>query len=103
MIIHDGRVTLTDRVALSNGLYEVAESMILEAELWTESQYMPADLRRQARKLGEIARHVLTGTADFAKAEAFNEAGRLILGRAIAARRFFESLNTPPLEERSAP
>lgn len=89
MIIHDGTITNIDRVALSNALLEVAEGFMQEQELWTMSAPAQTEFARNARLLAEIGRGVLSGAADFTKAEAFHEAGRLQLGRAIAARRFF--------------
>lgn len=96
MRIHDGRVTITDRIALSAALHQVAEGFVLEAELWTESTDAPPEFMRSARLLSELARHVLTGRANYAKAEAYHEAGRIKLGQAIAARRFFTALSSAP-------
>lgn len=89
MTIHDGTITLIDRIALSNALLEVADGFTQEAELWNLAPDAQQEFHRNARRLAEIARGVLGGYANHAKAEAFHEAGRLQLGRAIAARRFF--------------
>lgn len=96
MIIHDGTITNIDRIALSNALLEVAETFLQEAELWPMSPSSQAEFTKNARLLAEIARGVLSGAADFTKAEAFHEAGRLQLGRAMAARRFFTSVKHKP-------
>lgn len=92
--IHDGNITNIDRIALSNALLEVAEGFLQEQELWTMSAPAQAEFAKNARLLAEIGRGVLSGAADFAKAEAFHEAGRLQLGRAIEARRFFAAQHT---------
>jgi hypothetical protein len=94
MKIHDGNITNIDRIALSNALLEVAEGFIQEQELWTMSAPARADFAKNARLLAEIGRGVLSGAADFTKAEAFHEAGRMQLGRAIASRRFFTAQHT---------
>lgn len=87
--------TLTDRVALSNELYELAESFLFEAQQWTST-----DARQQCARSGritaEIARQLLSGRADYAKATAYVEAGRLILANVVACRRFFTAALTKP-------
>lgn len=98
---HDGTITNLDRIALSHALHEVAEGFMHEADVAT-GERIPAEYRRSARLLAEIARGVLNGRADYAKAEAFHEAGRIKLGQAIAARRFFTALTTPPNRTKEA-
>lgn len=87
--------TLTDRIALSNQLYELAEGFALEATLWTSSD-AKLNCARSGRMLTEVARQLLAGRADYAKAQAFDEAAKLILANVVATRRFFTSLLTPP-------
>ncbi|PCE13998.1 hypothetical protein AUC47_04945 [Microbacterium sp. SZ1] len=102
MNIHTDAPTLIDRVALSNSLYELAESFALEATLWTVGSPMRAELERSARLLAELARHVLTGRADHAKAEAFLDGGQTRLAEAQSIRRFRDTLNTPPRRTKGA-
>jgi hypothetical protein len=91
----DPEITNTDRIALSNHLYELAESFQLEASVWT-SPDAQLNCARTARKLVEVARHLLSGRADYAKATAYSEAAALILANVVACRRFFTSVLTPP-------
>jgi hypothetical protein len=97
-MIHSDTITIVDRVALSNALFEIAESFVQEATLWPLMPSARDEFNRTARKLAEIARGVLGGYADFAKAEAFHDAGLIQLGRAMAARRFVTAFETPPQE-----
>ncbi|KNY06858.1 hypothetical protein [Microbacterium sp. GCS4] len=87
--------TNTDRIALSNELYELAESFLLEAQQWTSTDAQQ-QCARSGRTTAEIARQLLSGRADYAKATAYAEAGRLILANVVACRRFFTSMLTPP-------
>lgn len=87
--------TNTDRIALANGLYELAESFLLEATLWKDDDAMEL-LARTGRKLAEVARAVPSGAADYPKANAYAEAADLILKNVTACRRFFTSVLTPP-------
>ncbi|MEV4738528.1 MULTISPECIES: hypothetical protein [unclassified Microbacterium] len=87
--------TNTDRIALSNQLYELAESFLLEAQLWTSTDAQQ-QCARSGRTIAEIARQLLAGRADFAKATAYADASKLILDNVIACRRFFTSMLTPP-------
>lgn len=96
MIAHDGTITNLDRIALANALLEVADGFIQETDLWVLTPDAQAEFTKNARLLAEIARGVLNGYANFEKAEAFHDAGRQQLGRAIAARRFFTNLNHKP-------
>lgn len=87
--------TNTDRIALSNQLYELAESFLDEAQLWTstDAQHQCA---RSGRIIAEIARQILAGRADYAKATAYAEASTLILANVTACRRFFTATLTKP-------
>lgn len=85
----------TDRIALSNQLYELAESFALEATLWT-SPDAQLNCARSGRQLAEVARLLIAGRADFAKAQAFADAATMIYRSVIAARRFFTAVMTPP-------
>lgn len=87
--------TNTDRIGLSNQLYELAESFLLEAQLWssTDAQRRCAE---SGRTIAEIARQVLAGRADFTKATAYAEASQLILANVTACRRFFTATLTKP-------
>lgn len=87
--------TNTDRIALSNNLYELAESFALEATLWTSSDAQ-LQCARTGRLLAEVARQLLSGRADYTKAEAFQDAATLLLANVVGCRRFFASLLTPP-------
>ncbi|WP_067200155.1 hypothetical protein [Microbacterium sp. XT11] len=87
--------TNTDRIALANALYELAESFALEATLWTSSDAQH-NCARTGRLLAEIARQLIAGRANYDKAKAFEDAGRLIHANVVACRRFFTSLLTPP-------
>lgn len=87
--------TNTDRIALSNQLYELAESFLLEAQQWTSTDAQQ-QCARSGRTTAEIARQLLAGRADFAKATAYAEAAQLILANVTACRRFFTSMLTPP-------
>lgn len=77
MNIHTGTITLTDRVALGNDLYELAESLTVEAKSWRPSQRR--ELERMSRVLAEIARGVVSGAAEYQRAEAFADAGAVLL------------------------
>lgn len=85
MRIHDGRVTLTDRVQLANELLQLAKSLHAEAGEFRAAAAL--ELARESRVLAELGRGVLADRVDFAKAEAFRDAGELTLQRAIAMRR----------------
>lgn len=87
--------TLTDRIALSNQLYELAEGFMLEATLWKSSNAR-LNCARSGRQLAEVARQLLSGRANYAKAQAFAEAASLILRNVIATRRFFTSVLAEP-------
>lgn len=86
MNIHTDAPTLTDRVALSNALYELAESCALEASMWLGGR-LKAELNRSATLLGRLARNSLVARVDHAKAEAYLDAGQRMLASAQAARR----------------
>lgn len=94
MMIHTGTVTAIDRIALSNLLYELAESFTEEAERWKPRN--KGELQRTGRLLAELARGVLSGAAQFTTAEAYADAGALQLARAVAQRRALTSILTPP-------
>lgn len=95
MTIHDGNTTLTDRIALSALLYELADGFAHEAKLWKAAD-THSECERTSRHLAELARGVVSGAADYTKAEAFTEAGTVILGNVIGARRFFASVLAEP-------
>ncbi|MCK2028107.1 hypothetical protein KZC56_17555 [Microbacterium sp. SSW1-47] len=77
MRIHTGTITITDRVALSNDLFELSESFAEEAKRWRPTARR--ELERNSRLLAEIGRGVLSGAADFQRAEAFADAGATTL------------------------
>lgn len=77
MRIHTGTITVTDRVALSNDLFELSEAFADEAKRWRPTARR--ELERNSRLLAEIARGVLSGAADFQRAEAFADAGATTL------------------------
>lgn len=85
----------TDSLASANALLELAASFEQEATMWREPG-AKAELGRTARHLAEIARHLIRGQADVEKADAFFEAGRIVLGNVQGARRFFQVILTPP-------
>lgn len=87
--------TKVDRIALSNHLYELAESFALEATLWTSTDAQ-LNCARSGRQLAEVARHVVAGRADMAKAQAFADAATMIYRSVVGSRRFFTSVLTPP-------
>ncbi|MEV8265953.1 hypothetical protein AB0P00_17585 [Microbacterium sp. NPDC077057] len=87
--------TNVDRIALSNQLYELAESFLLEAQLWTDTDAQHG-CARSGRQLAEVARQLLSGRADYTKAQAFAEAATLIYRNVSGCRRFFTSILTPP-------
>ena len=89
----------TDRIALSNQLYELAESFALEATLWPQPEAQ-LNLARSGRQLAEVARQLLSARADFAKAQAFAEAATLIYRNVVATRRFFAALMHEPKTSR---
>lgn len=87
--------TNTDRIALSNQLYELAESFALEATLGKDSD-AKLNCARSGRQLAEVARQLLGGRANFAKAQAFADAATSIYRSVVACRRFLTSTLTPP-------
>lgn len=87
--------TNTDRIALSNQLYELAESFALEATLWKADQ-AKLNLARSGRQLAEVARQLLSRRADFAKAQAFADAATSIYRSVVACRRFLTSTLAEP-------
>lgn len=87
--------TNTDRIALSNQLYELAESFALEATLWADAE-AKLGCARSGRQLAEVARQLIAGRADFAKAQAFADAAGLIYRNVVATRQFFTSITTQP-------
>lgn len=89
--------TNVDRIALSNQLYELAESFALEATLWS-SDDARLNCARSGRQLAEVARNVVAGRADMAKAQAFADAATMIYRSVVGSRRFFTSVLTPPVE-----
>lgn len=91
--------THTDRIALSNQLYELAESFALEVTLWS-SPDARLNLARSGRQLTEVARLLIAGRADYAKAQAFAEAATLIYRNVVATRRFFAAVMHEPTRSR---
>lgn len=85
MNIHTSTITLTDRVALSNDLYELSESFIAEAMRWRPSKRR--DIERNSRVLAELARGVLSGAANYQRAEAFADAGAILLAETQGQRK----------------
>lgn len=94
--IHDGRITHIDRLALSNALYEIAETFAEMSTRWRPETGIPADMQRQARLLAQVARSVLSPVYPYAKGEAFHDAGRHVLANERAAWEFFRTVATPP-------
>lgn len=94
--IHDDTVTRTDRIALSNALYALAERYADRSKLWPPTSPIPEDLRRKARMLSTVARAVLSPSYEYARADAFYDAGCRVLDREIAAHEFFRSVNAHP-------
>lgn len=87
--------TLTDRLALSNQLWELAESFALEATMWKDSD-AKVSCARSARQLAEVARQLIAGRADYAKATAFADAATMIYRSVVSCRRFLTATLTPP-------
>lgn len=83
-----------DRIAVAHLLLELAESFTLEATLWPHAG-CKADLERGAAQLATLGRLTLRDT-DIDKAEAFAQAGTLVLRNIQGARRFLRSMFTPP-------
>lgn len=77
MRIHTGTISQIDRTALSNDLYELSESFTVEAKTWRRSHR--EELERNSRVFAELARGVLSGAADYQRAEAFADAGVVLL------------------------
>lgn len=96
MNIHDGQITPVDRIGMSNALYALAERFAAMSNRWRPETGIPADMQRQARLLAEVARATLSPIYDYAKAEAFYEAGDQILRNERAAREFLRTVQTPP-------
>lgn len=96
MIIHDGTTTHTDRIALSNALYSLAERFGELAQRWGEDTGIPRDMQRQSRLLAQVGRSVLSPVYAYEKAEAFYEAGNRILDNERAAWEFFRCVRTAP-------
>lgn len=99
-LVHDGKITRVDRLALSNALYALAERFTEHAHRWARHPDVQADLLRQGRLLAQVGRVVVSSSYDYAKAEAFYSAGDKILGNEEAAWQFFRTLNTPPHRSR---
>ena len=97
--IHDGTITQLDRIALSHALYETAEQFAELAQRWKPETGIPKDMQRQARLLAQIARAVLGTAYEYARAEAFYDAGRRILANERAAWEFFRCVAPPQPKE----
>ena len=93
MNIHDGTVTRTDRISMSAALYELAENLVFEGQMWGMGKPIQRDCQRQARILALVARSVLNPNYEYARAEAYYDAGAKILADEQAARRFFAALS----------
>lgn len=91
--------TNVDRIALSNQLYELAESFALEATLWRNAD-AKLNLARSGRQLAEVARQLIAGRADYAKAHAFADAATSIYRSVVAARRFLTATLPEPTTSR---
>lgn len=85
MRIHTGTITTTDRIALSHDLFELSESFGEEAKRWRPA--VRRELERNSRLLAELGRGVLSGAADFQRAEAFADAGATTLAGTVEQRR----------------
>lgn len=94
--IHDGTITRTDRIALSNALYALAERFAERSKLWPSTSTMRPDMQRKARMLSEVARATLSPIYEYDRADAFYDAGCKVLDREIAAYEFFRSVNAHP-------
>lgn len=92
--IHTGTITQIDRNALSVYLYELADTYTDEAKLWKPKNRRA--LERSARLLAELARGVLSGAADFQRAEAFADAGAALMAETVAQRRAIDAILTRP-------
>lgn len=99
-LVHDGTITRTDRIALSNALYALAERFTDHARRWRPETGVPRDLLRQARTLAQLGRAVISPTYEYARAEAFYSAGESILRDEEAAWQFFRTVSTPPSRSR---
>lgn len=89
----------SDRLALSEELYTLAEGFTLEANMWKLPE-AKAECSRCAMTLADLARGVVRGNTDVDHADAFARAGATILGNVVATRRFFTSIIHTPAVDR---
>lgn len=85
---------LTDRIALSHHLAELAEHFAQEASLWKLPEAQEA-LMHSARLLADQARAALhNDTLDVL--HAYADAATILIENVIGTRRFFHVILTPP-------
>lgn len=88
----------TDRLALSQELYTLAENFAAEAQLWKEP-HARNECMRCANRLADLARHIARGDGDLDTADAYARAGATIYSNVVGTRRFFTSIIHLPLSE----
>lgn len=81
----------TEALALSNQLFDLADSFLQEARLWLAPAARD-ELTRTAQLLAEIARATLRRHADLQVADSFAEAGLELIQHITATRRFLTGL-----------
>lgn len=98
MRIHTGTITDIDRIALSNYLYELSESFATEAKSWRPSNRR--ELERSSRLLAELGRGVLSGAANYQRAEAYADAGAVLIAEVRKQRKTITGLITTTIKTR---
>lgn len=91
---------LSDRIALSDQLWDASDAFTIEAQLWNGQAR--EDCQRSADQLAHTARSIRRGTITVPEAEAFTEASRKALGRIAGARRLRDSLRAPQKRQNGA-
>lgn len=84
----------TDRVALSNELYELSDRFLAEIDHWKDINLI-AELGRNARLLAELARHALT-IGDLTVADAYARSADLSIRRIQSNRKAIENITYQP-------
>lgn len=83
-MILDGKTVDIERLALSNGCFELADRFVIESD-WHTGSDEQRDIAKKcmqiARHLAELARNVLGGTnpGDIARVNGYIEAGDILL------------------------
>lgn len=85
----------TDRLALSEECYQLAENFTVEANMWKLPE-AKKELSRVALTMAELGRGIVSGAAEPVRADAFIRAAALILGNVVATRRFFTAIVHEP-------